>query len=311
MAPMKKLAPSKVFVTDRDPKGQKFVSIVVSAYNKAKLSDGPDGEAQRINDTPGLAELVGNFIKTNRFPNKFKKEEVLSKYGYFSGYKPKGLTEQCNRLQVLFCGLGYANVDLLQQIEGGKVGLPKMLKQDGWAWFATPNWMKNPKIFGLTYSEAVQKVLGVIKKTRNGDFVNYREGQIDEKHLRQSACTQRFWKELSEDQGNPDILIISAQFGIRHRGRSVRRAHEVFLINEFGLGAFAVGTMLLTHPERLMHHDDLYIDCIDDEFDVPVSDVRFDRSPCFVFRDGEVKFDTRYTCGVNSRCGSASGLVSQ
>jgi hypothetical protein len=29
--------------------------------------------------------------------------------------------------------------------------------------------------------------------------------------------------------------------------------------NECGLGAFAIGIMLLTHPERLKHYDDLWI----------------------------------------------------
>jgi len=48
-----------------------------------------------------------------------------------------------------------------------------------------------------------------------------------------------------------DILVVPAQFGLRHRGRSVRRVREVMNANEFGLGVFAIGIMLLTHPERL------------------------------------------------------------
>lgn len=56
----KTLAPS---ITHRDPKGRKFVSIVETAYDKANLSD---EEAQRVNDTPGLAEFVGGFIARNR-----------------------------------------------------------------------------------------------------------------------------------------------------------------------------------------------------------------------------------------------------
>ena len=53
---MKSLAPS---VTTRDPKGQKFISIVAVAYNKAGLSD---EEAQNVNDTAGLSALVSKFI---------------------------------------------------------------------------------------------------------------------------------------------------------------------------------------------------------------------------------------------------------
>lgn len=57
----KTLAPSSV--TARDSKGRKFISIVESAYNKAGLSE---EEAQRVNNTPGLADLVGTFIAKNR-----------------------------------------------------------------------------------------------------------------------------------------------------------------------------------------------------------------------------------------------------
>jgi hypothetical protein len=292
------------------------------AVEKAIKDFGLDKDgAQRVHGNPDFAarinEATTTILKDLSVSDKYKSEEVKSNYGYLSGYKPKGLTEQCNRLRKLFPGLGFANLDLLAQIESGKADLPKMSKEDGWAWFAIPNIWKPCRLaaFGTTYSEALLKVLDTIKQTRNGNFVNYREGQIDEKHLRQSVRTQRFWKELSEAQGNPDILIVYAQFGIRHRGRSVRRAIEVFLGNEFGLGAFAVGIMLLTHPERLMNYDDLWIDCAGDEFDDPDSDVRFGRSPClrflFLFGDDEVEFSARYVGGASDDYGSASGLAPQ
>ncbi len=56
----KTLAPS---VTARDRKGRKFISVVEAAYNNAGLND---QEAQRVNDTPGLADLIGNFIAEHR-----------------------------------------------------------------------------------------------------------------------------------------------------------------------------------------------------------------------------------------------------
>jgi hypothetical protein len=60
MVPMKKLAPS---VTQRDKKGRKFMNTVGAAYNKAGLSE---EEAENINKTPGLTDLVANFIAQNR-----------------------------------------------------------------------------------------------------------------------------------------------------------------------------------------------------------------------------------------------------
>lgn len=303
----KSLAPSATVVTDRDPKGIKFMSIVAAAYNKAGL---PEDEAQHVNDTPGLAGLIASFIEENRRTNKYKDEEVLSTYGYLSGYsKPKGLIQQTNDLRVLFSGLGFANLDLQEQIEDGKVALPTGAE----GWFAIPNWMKNPEIFGKTYSEVVQTVLNAIKKARQGKFFNYREGQVIEKQLRQSAKSQKFWQDLATAQDNPDILIIAAQFGIRHRGRSDRRALEVIAgtPGEFGLGAFAVGIMILTHPERLMNYDDLWIDCSGDEFDDPSSDVRFAHAPFFHFNGYRVKFGAGYVDDAREHYGAASGFVSQ
>lgn len=298
----KTLAPSTV--TSRDRKGLKFMSIVSAAYDKAGLND---EEAQRVNDTPGLPDLINNFIAENRLTDKFKNEEVESNFGYLSGYKPNGLVAQTNRLRELFPGLGFANQDLLTQIEKGEVELPPNTE----GWFAIPNWMKNPELFGSTYSGALQKVLDKIKETRNGRFHNFREGQINENRLRQSARSKQFWKDLSDAQGNSDILIVPAQFGLRHRGRSVRRAREVIAttVGEFGLGAFAVGIMVLTHPERLQHLNDLWIDCAGDEFDGPGSGARFGFAPFFRFDDGEVGFGTRWVSAVYGYFGSASGFL--
>jgi hypothetical protein len=107
MVPMKNTSTLAPSVTHRDSKGRKFVSIVETAYDKAELSE---KEAQRVNDTPGLSELVADFIANNRITDKYKDEEVDSKYGYLSGYeKPKGITEQTNRLRELIPGIGYAD----------------------------------------------------------------------------------------------------------------------------------------------------------------------------------------------------------
>ena len=173
-------------------------------------------------------------------------------------------------------------------------------------WFAIPRWEK----IAPTYGEAVQKVLDLIKQTRNGAFYNYREGQLGPQYLRQSQKSAKAFQKLGDEQKDHDILVVSAQFGLRHRGRSVRRAREVMNASEFGLGAFAIGIMILTHQERLQHYDDLWIDCAGDEF-APVAAGGFSLSPYFRFRDGRVKFGAYWVGGADGRYGSASGLVSQ
>lgn len=229
--------------------------------------------------------------------NLFVKEEVVSTYGYLSGYKPKGITEQTNRLRELFPGIGYADEKLAEGT------LPPNTE----GWFAIPRWEK----IAQTYNEALQKVLDLNKQTRGGKFYTYRDGELGPKQLRQAARTVSAFQKLGDAQHDHDILVVPVQFGLRHRGRSVRRAREVMHVNEFGLGAFAIGIMLLTHPNRLAHYDDLYVDCVGDEFDDPDFDGHFDRAPCFDFRGGRVELGTRWFGDANSYYGAASGFVPQ
>jgi hypothetical protein len=245
----------------------------------------------------GIRQTVTALLKDLSVSDKFKDEEVESSYGYLSGYKPKGITEQTNRLRELFPGIGYAD----EKLADGT------LPPNAEGWFAIPKWEK----IAPTYNEAVQKVLDMIKQTRNGKFYNYRDGQLGPERLRQTAKTAGVFQKLGDEQKDHDTLVVPAQFGIRHRGRSVRRAREVFASNEFGLGAFAIGIMILTHPERLMNYDDLWIDCSGDEYDDPDSGVRFDYAPCFYFRDGEGEFGAYWFGYANDRFGSASGFVPQ
>ncbi len=271
----------------------RFVEDGIDAMNLQK-----DG-AQRLIENGGefqteLKKLVERFSITNQYAD----EEVESSYGYLSGYKPngKGITEQTNRLRELFPGIGYANEKLAEAT----------LPENAEGWFAIPRWEK----VAPTYGEAVQKVLDLIKQTRNGAFYNYREGELGSNQLRQSAKTVSIFQKLGDEQKDQDILVVPAQFGIRHRGRSVRRAREVMNANECGLGAFAIGIMLLTHPERLQHYDDLWIDCGGDEF-APNADGVFSKSPYFEFHGDWVGFVTR---DVGFACvfyGSASVCLPQ
>jgi len=235
-------------------------------------------------------------LKDLSISGKFKNEEVTSKYGYLSGYKPKGITEQTNILRQLFPGLGYADEKLTTN----------PLPQNAEGYFAIPRWEK----IAPTYGEAVEKVFDLLAKTRNGKFENYRKGQLGPQYLRQSKKTADAFQKFGDEQKDYDILVIPAQFGLRHAGRSVRRAREVMNASEFGLGAFAIGIMLLTHPERLQHYDDLWIDCAGDEFSLDGDGV-FSRAPGFRFGIGRLRFDASTVGYVSDLYGSASAFLPQ
>ena len=80
--------------------------------------------------------------------------------------------------------------------------------------------------------------------------------------------------------------------------------------SEFGLGAFEVAIMLLTHPERLLHEDDLWIDCAGGEF-APETNGAFSDAPIFDFSDGRLGFGTGPASLANANYGSASGFSPQ
>jgi hypothetical protein len=229
--------------------------------------------------------------------NQFVDEEVEFEYGYLSGYQPKGIADQVARLKELFPELGTADVELASQ----------PLPPNAEGCFAIPRWEK----ISETYNEAVERVLAKISETRDGQFYNWRKGELSPNRLRQHERTVTMFKKLGDQQTVHDILIVPAQFGLRHRGRSVRRTREVFNASEIGLGAFAVGIMLLTHPERLQYYYDLYIDCAGDEYDFPDDEDRFSCAPVFGFRGTRFEFGAGWVDSAGDRCGSASGFVSQ
>ena len=279
------------------------------------LADLDKEGAERVKGNPEFAESLRQYtvqrIQELSVPNEYANEEVESQFGYLSGYTPgvMDLDRQITVLARLFPGLGGVNPDYLEKVKSGAEKLPTGAEK----FAAIPNWKKHPELFGgKTYNDAVQKVLDLVELERKGKFINHRKGHIGPDQLRQSKRSKAFWSKLIEEQGNSDILIVPIQFGIRHRGRSVRRAIVRMQLNEFGLGAFAVGICLLTHPERLKHFDDLWIDCAGDEYDDPGSGVRFGRSPFFFgVRGVGIGFGASFVDSAAGSYGAASGFVPQ
>jgi len=230
--------------------------------------------------------------------NQYADEEVPSKYGYLSGYLTKPITDQCKILRLFFPNIPMrVDEDVADQVRlDGAEG-----------WFAIPRWQK----VAPTYGEAVQLVLDLIKQTRHGKFHNSREGQLGSQYLRHSDRTSHALDLIGEEQSEHDILLIPAQFGFRHRGRSIRRAREVFISNEFGLGAYEVGIMLITHLKRLVHYDDLWIDCAGDELALCPGGQFFHAPSFYVSADGETTFLTGRVDYARSCYGSVSAFVPQ
>ncbi|NTU66522.1 MAG: hypothetical protein HGB08_01205 [Candidatus Moranbacteria bacterium] len=221
-------------------------------------------------------------------------EEVASGYTYPNGYALKSLADQIAMLSNLF------NLDGAKALAYAE-NLPK-LPEGAEGWIAAPKW----QAIADTYGKAVEKVLALLGESRK--FKNWREGQLDEKYLRQTERTVQMLAKF-EQQQEGDIIIIPAQFGLRYRGRSVRRARVVFVGNEFGFGSFINGCMLLTHPEREQTWEQLNIDCAGDEY-APDGNGEFVFAPVFYWNGG-LHFSAGWSSNTGKRFGSASGFLPQ
>lgn len=305
--------PKRTLITSRDPKGLHAVGLFEAVYNKSKLDD---ARAQRLNERggelqDGIAKLIAELTMSNQYAN----EEVRSSYTYPKEYKgPKPIADQIKAIAKIF------DLDPASALEYAK-NLPQ-LPDGAEGWFAIPSVdaLAAKHFPGVTdpaqkYCQAVQLVHAKIAASRS--FYNYREGQITPAQLRVHARTAHALDLIAETQkGDPStgsgqaILIVAAQLGMRHRGKSVRRAREVFVANEFGLGSLAVGSIVLTHPERLVRWEELDMDCSGDEFS-PVAVGGFSESPCFGFDGGKVRFVTGFVDYPDGSFGSVSGFLSQ
>lgn len=254
-----------------------------------------------------IAEIVVDKTTELSVDNQFVNEEVHSSYTYPKEYKgPKPIEEQIKALAKIF------DLDPSHALEFAK-NLPAF-PEGAEGWFAIPSVdalakKHFPEVTdpAQKYCQAVQLVHAKVAASRS--FYNYREGQITPAQLRVHARTAHALGLIAAAQKG-DILIVAGQLGMRHRGKSVRRAREVFVANEFGLGSLAVGSIVLTHPERLVRWEELDMDCAGDEF-APGADGDFSSAPFFYLHGDEVEFDTSRVGYAYEDYGSASGFLPQ
>ncbi|OGG41808.1 hypothetical protein A2837_01170 [Candidatus Kaiserbacteria bacterium RIFCSPHIGHO2_01_FULL_46_22] len=228
---------------------------------------------------------------------KFESEHVASEYKYPSEYKPKPLAEQMRILRKEFTGIEHVtgNLDANYSAPGA----------DGA--FLIPRF----ETFSPSYNEALKMLLDKLEKRYDGNFYNYQKYSFGKGELRQSVRSENAWRRLGRKQKS-NVILLPAQTGIKYRGHSTRLSREKFAHNEFGLGAFAGGIILLTHPERFPEfvedNNDLWIDFAGDEY-APDADGVFSCAPVFRFRKKQLEFDFRRTNIAAVSYGSASAFT--
>ncbi len=280
-------------VTTYDKEGREFISIVETAYNRARLT--PE-EARRVNKTPGLYKSIAYLLAKNR-----DSHQIHSPTEYTG---PKPINTQIEALAAIF-NLNPASA--LQYAEK----LPK-LPHGAEGWFAVPSidGLGNKYFPAVSdpaekYCRAIQLVLDKIAASRT--FRNWCDGQITPDHLLLSNTTREALAELAQTQSG-DILIIAAQLGMRHRGCSVRRARALFTKREFGLGSVMGGSIALTHPERFVP-EKLGMDLPGDEFNDETSNSRDCTPYLYCSHEDKITFGVGGYDHAMDHFGSSSGIL--
>jgi hypothetical protein len=238
-----------------------------------------------------IDSIVG-IIHQHTVSDKFKGEQVLSDRTYPPKYQVRPVEAQVTELRKLFPSLGSCMERLSR----------KPLLESAEAWFAIPRW----QALAPTYNEAVEMALAALGTRRK--FGHRLAGRLGPTFLRQSERAKLAENVLLDQQQGQDILVLAAQAGVLHRGRSARRARVAMAGNEFGLGVFAVTCMLLTHPERLSSECGLMIDCGGDEYSFR-GDYTFDRVPLFDYDIAGIEFSVFYEDRARDLWGTPSGFL--
>lgn len=269
---------------------------VQTAYREAvEQLDRQSAQAVLEEDTKLKAEVsaaVFEIIRKHTVSHKFEDEEVASDRVYPSTYRLRPVEAQVTELRKAFPALGNCQEKL------GRAPLPD--EPEGW--FAIPRW----QALAPTYNEAVEMLLGVLASRRR--FSNRIAGRLSKEYLRQTKRSRLGETILADQQTGNDILVVGAQAGMLHRGSSARRTRLALAGNEFCLGVFAIGCLLLTHPERMSSGESLMIDCGGDEYS-PRADYTFDRVPLFDYDLSGIELSIFYEDRARNIWGTPTGFL--
>jgi hypothetical protein len=299
------MAMPKTSIASESPKGREILRNMALGLDAAGLDEaGLQRVVERARELQkGSTALVTDLSITDRYKN----QEVASNWTYPAEYGgPKEL---------------HAQLELLVGI------LPGLDVEQAWTWYndvytklEVPDWVEGvfavPSEFALgrlfhpdvanraaSYCTGARLLMEKLAASRT--FYNYREGQIVPAHLWRTERTTEKLDALWEMQGKPDTIILPAQVGMRHRGRSVLRACECFVAQEFGGGSLEGLAVALTHPERFVRWEQLHMDLPGDDFSSEAGG-RADETPCMCFSGGRVEFSAFNRGNADGLYGSMS-----
>ncbi len=270
--------------------------------------------AQMLIETGNALHEVRKFladkVKELSDSTLYADQVVESSYGYLSGYrKARPAGEQIAVLRQYDWGrdVEWTLNDAQQKLLAGP--LPQGAEGYFAVVFDRTMVMHYEEEANIDQSGPVTLALNALRDEREGLLVNNREGMLGPQHYRRNKKSAEKMKLLWESQGRPSgIILIPAQLGREHRGKSPLRACVVIRGSEFPLDAYETIQMVLTHKNRLSHSDDLWLDLPGAEYS-PGADGVFDLALSLEFDVDRVRFIRRAADYAYDQHGSASGFL--
>ncbi len=218
----------------------------------------------------------------------YSDEEVISNLGYPS-FVYRNLREQKLILEKYFGDLG--RIDNVYP--GRQLPLHSEL-------FLIPDM----ELIGNNLLDAMNTIISILEERLSLNIYNsFVSRHLSYDKISIKKRTLESISKIKSIQNGERTILIPAQLGIKHRGRSGRRSDECMLSNEFGLTPYHVGIILITHPERMSAVDtDLSMLCtgMTDELD---------RHPFFGFINNSVDHNLLWNSLSGKNFSTPTGFI--
>jgi len=252
-----------------------------------------------IRSDSDVADAVANAVK-EAYNKRYLDEIVPSSFGYPPEFKesyPEGYRPIDEQIEDLASRFNLNGKKALEFAHKAFVGKKK------------PEGMEGPFAFvyspalGENYEKAMVAILDEVKKV-HPTFFNYIKDKMESKYHRETAHKHDSVEALHDIIGC-DILVSWGQLGLQFAGHSSRCARVKMEQDEFGAGVVEGGSVIITHPKRLVRYDQLHMDLSGDERS-PGGGDSFGYAPYLCPHDDKVGLHSNWTGYAYRQWGSVS-----
>jgi len=152
------------------------------------------------------------------------------------------------------------------------------------------------RMIASSYADALEIVLAKLGETLNVPVENCLQEELRTDRYFQTQDSIKGYTRLDYQQDLSGMLIVPAQFGLNHPCNEESPYASPGESRYFDCGAFLVGLMLLTHPERLSCSGDPEIFCGGDVYRGPDAESRYAFAPSYRRENTGIIFDNRLMC---------------